>query len=116
MLLPGLVLAQVSEHASSKNTDFKKERGWEESITSMRATPYRDDRIREERFRLESEAFGFVHDRMWSEMPVDASSAVKPVVHVSMNICDRTAVVMDAILSRISATNDCSEVTSTQLA
>ena len=49
-------------------------------------------------------------------MPVDASSPVKPVAHMSMNICDRTPVVMDAILSRIPATNDCSEVTSTQLA
>ena len=116
LLLPGLVLAQVSEHVSSEETDFKKERGWEETITSTRTTPYRDDRIREERFRLRSEAFGLVLDRLWSEMPVDGSSAVKPVAHMSLNICDRTAAVMDAILSRISATNDCSEVTSSQLA
>ena len=116
LLLPGLVLAQVSEHVSSEETDFKKERGWEETISSTRTTPYRDDRIREERFRLRSEAFGLVLDRLWPEMPVDGSSAVKPVAHMSLNICDRTAAVMDAILSRISATNDCSEVTSSQLA
>ena len=116
LLLPGLVLAQVSEHASSKETEFKKERGWEENITSTRTTPYRDDGIREERLRLKSEAHGLAHGRQWSEIPVDADSAVKPVAHMSMDICDRTAVVMDAILSRISATNDCSEVTSTQLA
>ena len=116
LLLPGLVLAQVSEHVSSEETDFKKERGWEETISSTRTTPYRDDRIREERFWLRSEAFGLVLDRLWSEMPVDGSSAVKPVAHMSLNICDRTAAVMDAILSRIAATNNCSEVTSTQLA
>ncbi|MDE2826067.1 MAG: leucine-rich repeat protein [Bacteroidota bacterium] len=116
LLLPGQVLAQVSEHVSSEETDFKKERGWEETITSTRTTPYRDDRIREERFRLRSEAFGLVLDRLWSEMPVNGSSAVKPVAHMSLNICDRTAAVMDAILSRIAATNNCSEVTSTQLA
>ena len=116
LLLTGLVLAQVSGHASSKDMEFKKERGWEENIISTTATPYRNDRIREERFRLKSEAYGLVHDRLRSEMPVDASSLVKPVAHMSMNICDRTALVMDAILSRIPATNDCSEVTSTQLA
>ena len=116
LLLPGLVLAQVSEHVSSEETDFKKERGWEETITSTRTTPYRDDRIREERFWLKSEAYGLVHDGLRSEIPVDQSSVVKPVAHMSMDICDRTAVVMDAIMSRISATNDCSEVTSTHLA
>ena len=116
LLLPGLVLAQVSERVSSEETNFKKERGWEEKITSTTATPNWDDRIREERFRLRSEAFGLVLDRSRSEMPVDGSSAVKPVAHMSLNICDRTAAVMDAILSRISATNDCSEVTSSQLA
>ncbi len=116
LLLPGLVLAQESEHASSKDTDFKKERGWEENITSTRTTSYGDGRVREGRFRLRSESYGLVHDGLWSEMPVDGSSAVKPVAHMNMNICDRTAAVMDAILSRLSATNDCSEVTSTQLA
>ena len=116
LLLPGLVLAQVSEHASSKEAEFKKERGWGESITSMRVTAIRDYSTREERFRLESEAYGLVHGRLWSELPVERSSAEKPVAHMSMNICDRTPVVMDAILSRIPATNDCSEVTSTQLA
>ena len=116
LLLPGLVLAQVSEHASSKEAEFKKERGCGESITSMRVTAFRDYSTREERFRLESEAYGLVHGRLWSELPVEGSSAVKPVAHMSMNICDRTPVVMDAILSRIPATNDCSEVTSTQLA
>ena len=116
LLLSGLVLAQVSEHASSMETEFKKEQGWEENIISTTATPYRDDRIRRERFRLKSEAYGLVHDRLRREMPVAGNSAEKPVAHMSMNICDRTAVVMDAIISRISATNDCSEVTSTQLA
>ena len=116
LLLPGLVLAQVSKHASSTETEFKNERGWEESMTSIRAIAFRDYSTREERFRLESEAFGLVYDGLRSEMPMDGSSAVKPVTLMSMNICDRTAVVMDAILSRISATNDCSEVTSAQLA
>ena len=114
LLIPGLVLAQVSEHASSKETEFKQEREWGENKISTTTTPYQNERIREERFRLRSEAYGLAHDGMWSEMPVDGSSAVKPVAH--MSICDRTAAVMDAILSRISATNDCSEVTSTQLA
>ena len=114
MLLPGLVLAQVLEHTSSRETGSKKEREWDENIISMRATLYADDWMREEHFRLRSEAYGLVHDGMWSKMPVVGSSAVKPVAH--MSICDRTAAVMDAILSRISATNDCSEVTSTQLA
>ena len=116
LILSGLVLAQVSEHASSMETGFKKEQGWEENIISTTAAPYRDDRIRRERFRLKSEAYGLVHDRLRREMPVAGNSAEKPVAHMSMNICDRTAVVMDAIISRISATNDCSEVTSTQLA
>ena len=116
LFLPDLVLAQVSEHASSKEAEFKKERGWEENITSTRTAPYRDDRIRDERFRLRSEAYGLVDDGLWFEMLVAGSSAVKPVAHMSINICDRTAVVMDAIINRITATNDCSEVTSTQLA
>ena len=116
LLLSGQVLAQVSKHASSSETEFEKERGLEEYITATRRTPYRGDRIREERLQLKADAYGLFHDRLWSEMPVDGSSVVKPVVHMSMNICDRTAAVMDAILSRISATNDCSEVTSTQLA
>ena len=116
LLLPGLVLAQVSKHGSSEETEFKKEQGWADNIASMRATPYRDKRVREERFQLKSDARGLVHDGLWSEIPVDGSSAVKPVAHMSMNICDRTSAVMDAILSRISATNDCSEVSSTQLA
>ena len=85
-------------HVSSGETDIKKERGLEE------------------RFRLESDAYGLVHNRLRSEMPVDRSSGVKPIAHMSMDICDRTAVVMDAILSRISATNNCSDVTRTQLA
>ncbi|MDE2826065.1 MAG: leucine-rich repeat protein [Bacteroidota bacterium] len=116
LLLPGLVLAQVSEHVLSEETEFKKERGWEEYLISTTATSHRNDRIREERFRQKSKAYGLVHDRLRSETPVDGSSVVKPVVHTSLNICDRTTAVMDAILSRIPATNDCSEVTSTQLA
>ena len=116
LLLSSLVFAQVSEHASSMETEFKKEQGWEENIISTTATPYRDDRIRRERFRLHSKAYGLVHDRLRSEMPVAGNSAEKRVAHMSMNICGRTTEVMDAIISRISATNDCSEVTSTQLA
>ncbi len=116
LLLPGLVLSQVSKHASSNETDFTKVRGWEENITSKRATPNPDGRGREERFWQESESYELFHDRFWSEISVDGNSVVKPVTHMIMNICDRTTAVMDAILSRISATNDCSEVTSTQLA
>ena len=116
LLLPGLVLAQVSEHVSSEETDFKKERRWEENIPSTRATTYPGDRGREERFWLKSDAYGLAHDKLRSEMPVGGSAAVNPATHTSMDICDRTAVVMDAILSRISATNDCSEITNTQLA
>ena len=116
LLLSGLVLAQVSKHVSSMETEFSVEREWEENMISTTATPYRNDRIQEERFRQKSEAYGLVHDRIRSETPVDGSSVVKPVTHMSLNICDRTTTVMDAILSRIPATNDCSEVTSTQLA
>ncbi|MYJ56907.1 MAG: leucine-rich repeat domain-containing protein, partial [Rhodothermaceae bacterium] len=116
LLLPGQVLAQVSNHTLSKETEFEKERGLEEYITSTKRTPYREDQIRDERLQLKADVYGLFHDRLSSEMPVDGRSVVKPVAHMSMNICDRTAAVMDAILSRISATNDCSEVTSTQLA
>ena len=116
LLLPGLILAQAPERVPSTETDFKKMEtsGWDRNPT--RAVPHRDDMIRAERFRLKSEAHGRFHDRLRPEMPATGVSAVKPVAHVSVNICDRTAVVIDAILSRISGTNNCSEVTSTQLA
>ena len=115
LLLPGLVLAQVPE-PPSEETDSKKlgTRGWD--INPTRAAPHRDDMIRAERFRLELEAHGRVHDRLRPERPVPRVSAVKPVAHVSVNICDRSGAVIVAILSRISGTSNCSEVTSTQLA
>ena len=77
---------------------------------------HRDDMIWAERFWLKSEAHGRFHDRLRPERPVIGVSAVKPVAHVSVTICDRTAAVVDAILSRISGASNCSEVTSTQLA
>ncbi|MYI84789.1 MAG: leucine-rich repeat domain-containing protein, partial [Rhodothermaceae bacterium] len=116
LLLPGLVLAQAPERTSSTEADFKKMATRGRDINSTRAVPHRDDMIRAERFRLKSEALGRFHNRLRLEMPVIGVSEVKPVAHVSVTICDRTAAVISAILSRISTTNDCSEVTSTQLA
>ena len=72
--------------------------------------------IRMSGFWRKTEAHGIFKDKFHTEIPVAAISAVKPVAHVSMNICDRTAVVMNAILREIPGTNDCAEVTSTQLA
>ena len=111
LLLPGLVLAHAPERAPSKETDFKKieARGWDRN--PRRAVPHRD-----ERFRLESEAHGRFHDRLRPEKPVTGVSAVKPVAHVSVTICNRTAAVVVAILSRIPGPSNCLEVTSTQLA
>ncbi|MYD56673.1 MAG: T9SS type A sorting domain-containing protein [Rhodothermaceae bacterium] len=116
LLLPGLALAQAPERTPSKEADFKKIEtlGWETNPT--RAVSHRDDMIRAKRFWLKSEASGRFHDRLRPERPVSGVSAVKPVAQVSVTICDRTAAVVDAILSRISTTNDCSEVRSTQLA
>ncbi|MCY3614223.1 MAG: leucine-rich repeat protein [Bacteroidetes bacterium] len=116
LLLPGLVLAQAPERAPSKETEFKKmgTRGWDMNPT--RAVPHRDDMIRDERFRIKSEAHGRFQDRLRPERPVTEVSAIKQVAHVSVTICDRTAAVIDAILSRISGASNCSEVTSTQLA
>ncbi|MYI84058.1 MAG: leucine-rich repeat domain-containing protein, partial [Rhodothermaceae bacterium] len=116
LLLPGLILAQAPERALSTETDFKKMEtsGWD--INPTRAVPHRDNMIRAERFRLKSEAHGRFHDRLRLERPVTGVSAAKPVAHVSVTICDRTAAVIDAILSQISGASNCSEVTSTQLA
>ena len=112
---PGLVFAQVPE-PPSKETDFKKTgtRGWD--INSTRAVSHWDDMIRAERFRLKSEAHGRFQDRLRPVRPATEVSAIKPVAHISVTICDRTAAVIDAILSRISGASDCSEVTSTHLA
>ena len=116
VLLPGLVLAQVSEPALSKEADLNGERGWEEHTKAMRAAPYRDDMIQEEYFWRKSEVQGLVYDGLRLDKPVAGVSGVMPVTYVSVNICDRTAAVMDAILSKIPGTNNCSDVTSTQLA
>ena len=115
LLLPGPVLAQIPE-LPSKETDFKKTgtRGWD--INSTRAVSHWDDMIRAERFRLKSEAHGRFQDRLRPVGPATEVSAIKPVAHISVTICDRTAAVIDAILSRISGASDCSEVTSTHLA
>jgi Leucine-rich repeat (LRR) protein len=110
--LLGSVLAQTPEHAPSSKIDFRE---WEdlrlESIDTRRSIL---DRYA--RFRLDAETRGIFQDRFHTQMPVAAISAVKPVTHVGMNICDRTAVIMDAILSQIPDTNNCAEVTSAQLA
>ena len=105
--LLGPVLAQIPEYAPSRETDFRE---WEGLDTG------RSILDQNERFRLEAEAHGIFQDKFHMEMPVAAISAVKPVAHAGMNICDRTAAVMNAILSKIPGTNDCAEVTSTQLA
>ena len=101
------VLAQIPEYAPSRETDFRE---WEGLYTGGSILDHN------ERFRLEAEAHGIFQDKFHMEMPAAAISEMKPVAHVSMNICDRTAVVLDAILSKIPGTNDCAEVTSTQLA
>jgi Leucine-rich repeat (LRR) protein len=105
--LLGPALAQLPEHAPSRETDSRE---WE-NIDTGRSILDQD-----ERFRLKAEARRIFLDRFHTEMPVVAISAVKPVAHTGMNICDRTAVVMNAILSKIPGTNDCAEITSTQLA
>ena len=116
LLLPGLALAQAPERTPSKEADFKKmgTRGWD--INPTRAVPHRDDMIRDERFWLQSEVHGHFRDRLRPERPVIGVSEVKPVAQVSVTICDRTAAVVDAIMSLISGASNCSEVTSTQLA
>ncbi len=116
LLLPGLVFAQVSESASSKEVDLEGVRGWEEHMKAMRAARYRDDMIQDDHFWRKSEAHGLVYDGLRSDLLVAGIPVVKPVAHVSVNICDRTPAVMEAILSKIPETNNCSEVTSTQLA
>ena len=110
--LLGPVLAQMPEHAPSRETDFRewKNLRWE-NIDTGRSILDQD-----EHFWLKTEARGIFKDKFHTEIPVAAISAVEPVAHVSMNICDRTAVVMNAILREIPGTNDCAEVTSTQLA
>ena len=115
LLLPGLVLAQVPE-LPSKAPGFKKTGTREWDTNPPQAVSHWDDITRAERFRLKSEAHGSFQDRLRPERPVTEVSAIKPVAHVSVTICDRTAAVIDAILSRISGASDCSEVTSTQLA
>ena len=70
----------------------------------------------DERLRLKAETRGILQDKFHDELLVAAISSVKPVAHAGMNICKRTAAVLSAILSKISGTNDCAEVTSTQLA
>ena len=115
LLLPGLVLAQVPE-LPSEEPGFKKTgtRGWDINLTL--ADSHWDDMIRAERFRLKSGEHGRFQDRLRPERPVTEVSAIKPVAHVSVTICDRTAAVIDVILGRISGASNCSEVTSTQLA
>ena len=105
--LLGPVLAQIPEYAPSRETDFRE---WEGLDTGKSILDL------DKRFRLKAEARRIFLDRFHTEMPAAAISVVKVVAHVSMNICDRTAVVMNAILSKIPGTNDCAEVTSTQLA
>ena len=97
----------MPEHAPSGETDFRE---WE-NLGWANIDPGRSILDQDERFRLKIYQY-----RFHMEMPVAAISAVKPVAHAGMNICDRTAVVMSAILSQIPGTNDCAEVTSTQLA
>ena len=106
-LLLGPVLAQIPEYAPSGKTDFREWEGLDAGRSIL-------DRY--ERFRPEAETRGILKDKFYGEMPVAAISVAKPVVHTGMNICDRTAVVMNAILSKIPGTNDCAEITSTQLA
>ncbi|MCY3615166.1 MAG: leucine-rich repeat protein [Bacteroidetes bacterium] len=115
LLLPGLAFAQVPERTHSKEADFKKIGTQVWDINPTRAESHRDDKIWAERFWLKSEAARRFHDRLRPERPVSGVSAAKPVAQVSVSICDRTAAVIDAILSRISGARNCSEVTSTQL-
>ena len=97
----------MPKYAPSRETDFRE---WEGSDTG------RSILDQNERFRLQAEARKNFLDRFHTEIPLAAVSAVKPVAHTGMSICDRTAVVMNAILSKIPGTNDCAEITSTQLA
>ncbi|MXZ04686.1 MAG: leucine-rich repeat domain-containing protein [Rhodothermaceae bacterium] len=116
LLLPGLVLAQAPERTPSKEMDFRKmgTQGWD--INPTRAVSHRYDTIRAERFWLHSEAHGRLHARLRPERPVIGVTEAIPVAHVSATICDRTAAVIDAILSRIAGASNCSEVSSAQLA
>ncbi|MXZ04950.1 MAG: leucine-rich repeat domain-containing protein, partial [Rhodothermaceae bacterium] len=105
--LAGPVPAQMWPYEAAREIDRRE---WE-NIDRQGSSLDQD-----ERFRLKAEAPGIFQDKFLAETPVAAISSVKPVAHAGMNICKRTAAVLSAILSKISGTNDCSEVTSTQLA
>ena len=102
----------MPEHAPSRVTDFREWAGlgWE-NLDVGRSVLDQDERL-----RLKAKAHGIFQDKLGTEMPLAAISAVKPIAHMGMSICDRTAAIMNAILSKIPGTNDCAEVTSTQLA
>ena len=110
--MPGPVLAQMPEYEASRENDFRE---WE-SPGRENKNMERSSLDQDEHFQLEADARGILQDKLHAEMPMAAISSVKPVAHAGMNICKRTAAVLSAILSKISGTNDCGEVTSTQLA
>ncbi len=110
--LLGPVLAQMPEHAPSREFDVRE---WE-NPRWKNVDMGRSILDQHERFRLKAEARRIFQDEFYGEMPVAAILKVKPVTHAGMSICDRTAVVMSAILRQIPGTNDCAEVTGTQLA
>ena len=91
LFLPSVAFAQVSERASSTETDLKKmeERGWEENLNSTKTILYLDDTIPDERLQPRPDASELFHDRFGSEKSVTGVSAAKPVAHVNVSICGR---------------------------